>query len=58
MEESVITNVALAWKDNGNKMFSVYYTRNGAMWVMRDWARDEMDAYVKAMKKLKEQANG
>lgn len=48
-----ITKAVRMWTDNGNKMFYVYYTRtDGSEWVMRHWARDELDAYMIAMKKL------
>lgn len=37
----------------GNKMWNVRYVRDdGTGWVMRLWARDELDAYAIAMRKL------
>lgn len=52
-ETFTITEVVHAWTDNGNRMWNVYYTReDGTQWVLRDWARDELDAYTKAMRKL------
>jgi hypothetical protein len=52
-EKITITEVHHAWTDMGKKMFNVCYTReDGTKWVMRDWANDELDAYVKAMRKL------
>lgn len=48
-----IDKVELRWTDRGNKMFYVYYTRaDGSCWVMRHWARDELDAYVIAIRIL------
>ena len=52
-EGITIDEVKLAWTDIGHKMWNVYFTRaDGTQWVMRHWARDELDAYVIAMKKL------
>jgi hypothetical protein len=52
-DKPVITSVEYAWTDMGKKMFNVYFTRaDGSKWTLRDWARDELDAYTKAMKKL------
>ena len=48
-----ITEVAFAWKDNGKKMFNIYFTRaDGSKWMLREWAKDELDAYMIAMHKL------
>lgn len=48
-----IDEVKLAWTDNGNKMWNIHYTReDGSQWVMRYWAKDELDAYNIAMKTL------
>lgn len=48
-----IDEVKLAWTDNGNKMFNVRFTReDGTQWVMRHWAKDELDAYKIATEKL------
>lgn len=49
-----IDEVAPAWTDNGHRMWNVRWTRldDGTQWVMRHWARDELDAYVIAMRKL------
>ena len=53
MVKITIDEVVLAWTDNGHKMWNVHYTReDGTQWVLRDWARDELDAYTKAMTKL------
>ena len=52
-EEITITKVALAWTDMGQKMFNVWFTReDGTQWTMRHWADDELDAYVKAIRKV------
>lgn len=52
-EGITINDAKLAWTDMGNKMFNVTYTRSdGTKWVMRHWAKDELDAYVIAMRKL------
>lgn len=52
-ETYTITEVTHAWTDNGNKMWNVSLTRgDGTRWTMRHWARDELDAYVIAMRKL------
>lgn len=53
-EKFQITEIELAWTDNGNKMFNVWYTRldEGTKWFMRHWAEDELDAYILAMRKL------
>lgn len=52
-EEIIITKAHHMWTDNGNKMFYVHYTRpDGSEWVMRHWARDELDAYMIAKTKL------
>ena len=52
-EGITITKVEHAWTDNGKKMFNVWFTRaDGTGWVMRDWAKDELDAYVIATRKL------
>ena len=48
-----ITKVDHAWTDNGNKMWNVWFTReDGSGWTMRHWAKDELDAYVIAIRKL------
>lgn len=49
-----VDEVKLAWTDNGNKMWHVTYSRvpDGPHWVMRHWAKDEIDAYNIAIKKL------
>jgi hypothetical protein len=52
-EGMTIDKVELRWTDRGNKMFYVYYTRaDGSCWVMRHWARDELDAYTIAIRIL------
>ena len=53
-DEITIDEVLYAWTDNGNKMWSVTYTHGPTQgrYVMRTWARDELDAYTIAMKKL------
>jgi hypothetical protein len=52
-EKFTVTEVQHLWTDNGNKMFNVWYVReNGSKWALRTWARDELDAYVAAMRKL------
>lgn len=50
-----ITEVKLAWTDMGNKMWNVHATRltDNTKWAMRTWAKDEIDAYNIAAKKLK-----
>lgn len=53
MVKATIEEVKLAWKDNGNKMWNVHYTReDGTGWIMRHWAKDEIDAYNIATKYL------
>lgn len=53
MVKYTIDSVELAWTDQGNKMWHVYLTReDGSQWVLRDWARDELEAYKKATAKL------
>lgn len=48
-----IEEVSLAWTDMGNKMWNVRFVRNdGTGWVMRHWAKDELDAYKIATEKL------
>ena len=49
-----ITEITRDWVDNGNIMFGVRVTRlsDGTKWFMRHWARDELDAYTLAMRKL------
>lgn len=48
-----IDEVKLAWTDNGHKMWNITYTReDGTQWVMRYWAKDELDAYKIALEKL------
>ena len=55
-EKIVIDEVAFAWKDNGKKMFNVWFTRaNGSKWMIRQFARDELDAFNIATKYLSEQ---
>ena len=53
-DEFTIDEVIHAWTDNGNKMWDVVWTRldDGTQWWMRHWADDELDAYVKAMRRL------
>lgn len=52
-EGFTIDKVSHAWTDNGNKMWNVRFIReDGSKWTMRHWARDELDAYVIAMRKL------
>lgn len=50
-----IDGVKLAWVDNGQKMWDIMWTRldDGTQWTMRHWARDELDAYKIAIRKLK-----
>lgn len=53
MVRYTIDEVELAWTDMGKKMWNVRYVRDdGTGWVMRHWARDELDAYTIAMKRL------
>jgi hypothetical protein len=49
-----VDEVKLAWVDNGHKMWNVTYTRtkDNTQWVMRHWAKDELDAYNIAVKKV------
>lgn len=49
-----IDEVKLAWVDNGNKMWNVTYTRakDKTQWVLRLWAKDELDAYKLATETL------
>ena len=49
-----VDEVKLAWvEENGDKMFTVNYTRPyGTKWTMRLVARDELEAYTQAAKKL------
>ena len=48
-----IDEVKLAWTDNGHKMWNVTFTReDGQQYVMRHWARDELDAYKIALKTI------
>lgn len=49
-----IDAVEFAWRDNGHKMWTVFYTRNDkeGRWACRTWARDEIDAYNIALKRL------
>ena len=55
-EKIVIDEVAFAWKDNGKKMFNVHFTRaDGSKWMIRQFARDELDAFNIATKYLSEQ---
>jgi hypothetical protein len=57
-EKFTITEVHLAWTDNGKKMFNVWFTRaNGSRWLLREWAKDELDAYMVAVKRLEEGAD-
>ncbi len=53
-ERFEITEITREWVDNGHIMFGVRYTRldEGTKWYMRHWARDELDAYTIAMRKL------
>ena len=52
----VITEVELAWKDNGNSYWTVFFRvednnpKDG--WYIRVWARDELAAYAEAIRKL------
>lgn len=50
----IVDKIELAWVDMGNKMWNVTYTRtdNNTQWVMRHWAKDELDAYNIAVKKV------
>lgn len=49
-----VDGVKLGWVElNGDKMFKVDYTRPyGATWMMFVQARDELEAYTKAVTKL------
>lgn len=49
-----IDKVKLAWVEaSGDKLFTVAYTREfGTKWTMLIKARDELEAYTKATKKL------
>ena len=49
-----VDEVKLAWvTEDGQKMFKVDYTRPyGATWMLYVEARDELEAYTKAVKKL------
>ena len=53
-DEITIDEVKHAWTDMGRKMWNVTYTHGPTQgrYVMRTWARDELDAYTIAMKKL------
>lgn len=56
MVKATIEEVKLAWKDNGNKMFNILFTRaDGSKWMIRQFARDELDAFNIATKYLAEQ---
>lgn len=56
MVKATIEEVKLAWKDNGNKMFNILFTRaDGSKWMIRQFARDELDAFTIATKYLAEQ---
>lgn len=51
MVRATIEEVKLAWTDNGRKMFNILLTReDGSRWIMRHWAKDEIDAYNIATK--------
>lgn len=54
MVKHTIDKVKLAWvEDDDRKMFKVSYTRPyGAKWFMHIRARDELEAYIEAAKKL------
>lgn len=49
-----VDEVKLAWVDNGHKMWNVRISRvsDNTEWTLRTWARDEIDAYHLALKKL------
>jgi len=49
-----VDEVKLAWVDNGHKMWNVRVSRvsDDTKWALRTWARDELDAYNLALKKL------
>ena len=49
-----VEEVKLAWTDNGNKMWYVRVRRasDNTEWAMNTWARDEIDAYLTALKTL------
>ena len=53
-----VDGVKLGWvEEDGRKMFKVEYTRPyGHKWFMHLHARDEIEAYTIAMKKLEEGA--
>lgn len=54
MVKHKINGVKLVWKEkDGGKMFKVDYTRPyGNKWFMHLYARDELEAYMEAAKKL------
>ena len=49
-----VSEVKLAWTDNGEKMWRVYVsdTNNEYDWTMLTWGIDELDAYKQAIAKL------
>lgn len=54
MVKVTIESVEFAWKDNGHKMWTVFYLREDTQerFALRTWARDEIDAYNIALKRL------
>ena len=54
MVKHKVDEVKLAWvEEDGRKMFKVNYTRPyGNKWFMHLYARDELEAYIEAAKKL------
>lgn len=49
----VITEVELAWKDNGNSYWTVFFTKaDGTQWCLRVQGNDELSAYAEAIRKL------
>lgn len=54
MVKHKVDEVKLVWREkDGQKMFKVSYTRPyGHKWFMHLYARDELEAYIEAAKKL------
>lgn len=54
MVKHKVDEVKLAWvEEDGRKMFKASYTRPyGHKWFMHLHARDELEAYLEAVKKL------